>query len=164
MPDLWIADNDTYNKLQKLKVYVTFVAGLKYATEKDRQAAAEINNLIGNINNPDSFKTWNVCLDIFDQEIQEGAKKKEGFYWRSWSVFFEIDNIEIKAASKHTCEPLGHYGDDFNFNATVFFKKEIDYDRIFMTDDLTSFIDDAIKYEKYITGSLNKVEIDIAVG
>ena len=67
MSSLWIANADTYNKLQKLKAYVTFVAGLKYATEKDKQVAAEIINLIENINKPDTFKSWNVCLDIFDQ-------------------------------------------------------------------------------------------------
>lgn len=163
MPDLWIADADVYNKLQKLKTYVIFVAGLKYATEKDKQAAAEIISLIENINKPETFKSWNVCLDIFDREIQNSANKKEGFFWRSWSVYFEIDTIEIEATSRHTSEPLGHHGNDFNFNATVFFKKEIACDRIFMTQELTSFVGDAIKYETYITESLNAVEIDIEV-
>ena len=163
MSNLWIADVDTCNKLQKLKTYVIFVAGLKYATEKDKQVAAEIINLIENINKPDTFKSWNVCLDIFDREIQDGVDKKEGFYWRSWSVYFEIDTMEIEATSRHTCEPLGHHGNDFNFNATVFFKNEIACDRIFMTQELESFVGDALKYETYITESLNAVEIDIEV-
>lgn len=55
MPDLWIADADVYNKLQKIKTYVIFVAGLKYAIEKDKQGAAEIISLIENINKPETF-------------------------------------------------------------------------------------------------------------
>jgi hypothetical protein len=163
MPDCWIADTDTYNKLQKLKVFVNFISALKYATEKDKQAASEIINLIENINKPETFKSWNVCLDIFDREIQYGANKKEGFYWRSWSVYFEIDTIEIEVKSRHTCEPLGHYGDDFNFYAMVSFVKENTFDRIYMPADVESFVADALKYESYITESLNVVEIDIEV-
>ncbi len=163
MPDWWIADTDTYNKLQKLKAFVNFISALKYATEKEKQSATEIINLIENINKPYTFKSWNVCLDIFDREIQYGANKKEGFYWRSWSVYFEMGRMEIEAKSRHTSEALGHHGDDFNFYAMVSFVKENTLDRIYMTEDVESFVADALKYESYITVSLNDVEIDIEV-
>ncbi len=67
----------------------------------------------------------------------------------------------IEAKSNHTEEPLHHYGDDFHFQAIIYFEKEISCDRIYMNSDLKSFVADALKYEKYIIETLNDVEIDI---
>lgn len=72
MPDIWIPDNETYNKLQQLKSFVDFVAGIEYATVEDKQKVTRINSLIEHINEPDTFKSWNVCLDIFDRDLQTG--------------------------------------------------------------------------------------------
>jgi hypothetical protein len=55
MSDFWVIDTDTYNKLQQLKEFVNFIAGLEYSTEKGKQASIEINYLIENINKPETF-------------------------------------------------------------------------------------------------------------
>jgi hypothetical protein len=67
------------------------------------------------------------------------------------------------AQSKHTHEPLGSYGEDFYFNSMIYFKKEISYERMYMSNDLEYFVADALKYERYITETLNEVEVEIDV-
>ena len=161
MADFWITDIDTYNKLQELKKFVQFIAGLKFSTAANKQNADTIIHLIETINQPETFKCWNVCLDIYDADIQNGIHKQGGIYWRTWAVWFEINYLIIEAKTKHTQEPLHHYGKDFNFQAIIYFEKEISGDRIYMNNDLKSFVADAFKYEEYITETLNDVEIDI---
>lgn len=157
----WVADEETYKLLQKLKPFVQFVGNLKYATQKDKQNTIEIITSIENINKPSTFTGWNVCLDITDPQIQNSTDGAEGLYWRTWSVYFQINAIEIEAVSHHTCEPLGAYDNHFYFYGNVDFRKNISYKRIFFTEDITNFIADALQYQNYITASFNEVEVDI---
>ena len=161
--DFWIMDSETLSGLQILKTFVNFVASLKYATENDRQNAYEINYMIESLDKPESFKAWNVCLDIFDQDLIYSENKKHGIYWRSWSVFFENDKLEIEAKTRHTDEPLNHYGDDFDYHSAISFKKEIPCNRIYLKKDLKEFVADAIGYKNYITDNLNEIEVDIQI-
>lgn len=110
----WIADDETYTTLQELKKFVFFVAGLKYATAKEQEKAALIIHQIENINKPETFKGWDVCLYIFDYDRQEGRNEEEGVYLRKWCVYFEKDYFEIVAQTDHTSDPIYHYGEDFN--------------------------------------------------
>lgn len=163
MSDIWVVDNETYNKLQQLKSFVDFVAGLEYATQKDKQKAIKIKTLIENFNQPDTFENWNVCLDIFDRDIQNGINKKSGIFWRKWWVFFEGNTLEIEATTEHTCDPINHFENDFHFSASICFKKEIPGERIYMDKELSEFINDAKKYKNYMTETLNDIEIDIDI-
>jgi len=163
MSEFWIIDNDTYNKLQPLKTFVDFVAGLKYSTPDEKQKAIEIRNLIDNIDKPETFKSWNVCLDIFDTSIQNGNNKEGGVYWRKWSVYFELEFLEIEAMTKHIEDPINHYGNDYYYGAFISFGKEPYNSRLYFKEDLKMFIEDAKCYEKYITASLNEVEVDIDI-
>ena len=160
--ETWKPDETTFNKIQELKKFVDFVANLEIATEDDKIKAKEIKYLIENINNSETHKNWNVCLDIFDREIQNGSKK-EGFYWRKWSVYFEIESLEIEAESNHTADDLGHYGDDFCFYGAIYFRKDLNGQRIYLDVDISEFIKDSMNFKKYITESLNEIEIDIDV-
>lgn len=161
MSDYWIPDNETYSHLQQLKSFVDFVAGLEYATVEDKQKVAKINSLIEHINEPDTFKSWNVCLDIFDRDLQTGTNKKGGIYWRKWTLYFEGNILEIEAKTEHTDEPINHYGKDFYFFGAVYFQKEISGKRIYLSGDLSDFIRDARNYRSYMTETLNDIEIDI---
>ncbi len=156
-------DETTFNIIQKIKEFVDFVCNLDFATTKNKIDAKEIKYIIDNINNPETYKDWNVCLDIFDYEIQDYSNKKNGFYWRKWSIFFENDSLEIEAASKHTACDLGHYGDDFYYFRKIHFRKETKMEPVYMNVDIREFIQDAKNYKKYITESLNNIEIDIDV-
>jgi len=89
--------------------------------------------------------------------------KKVVFYWRKWSVYFENGLLEITAESKHTCEDIGHFGDDFYYYGGIYFHKNLKGKRIYLTTPITEFINDAKQYEKYITETLNDIEIDIDV-
>ncbi|MBS1579287.1 MAG: hypothetical protein JST29_06565 [Bacteroidetes bacterium] len=163
MTNLWVADKETYDKLQQLKTFVDFVASLEYATPTDKQKAIKIKTLIENIDKPETFEGWNVCLDIFDRDIQNGINKNGGTYWRKWWVYFEGDTLEIEATTEHTSDPINHFGKDFHFSACIFFKKDIPCERIYLFDDLNNFINDATKYKNYMTETLNDIEIDIDI-
>lgn len=160
--ETWKPDETTFNKIQELKKFVDFVANLEYATKEDKTKAKEIKYLIENINNLETHKDWNVCLDIYDRKIQYGIEK-EGFYWRKWSVYFEMESLAIEAETKHTADDLGHYGTDFCFYGSINFRKDINGQRIYMEDDISEFIKDAMNFKKYITESLNEIEVDIDV-
>lgn len=158
----WQPDETTFNKIQELKQFVDFVANLEFSTEKDKTKAKEIKYLIENIHNPKNHKNWNVCLSIFAPEIQNGIKKEE-FYWRKWSVFFEMESLEIVAESKHTADDFGHYGDSFYYYGAIYFSKDIKGQRIYMDVDISEFISDSLNFTKYITASLNEIDVDIDV-
>ncbi|WP_347175563.1 hypothetical protein [Polaribacter uvawellassae] len=160
--ETWKPDESTFSKIQELKKFVDFVANLEFASEKEKRKAKEIKYLIENIHNPKTHKNWNVCLDIFDREIQDGIEN-EGYYWRKWSVYFEMESLEIEAETNHTADDLGHYGDDFFYYGTIYFGKEIKGQRIYMDVDINEFIKDSLNYKKYITESLNDIEIDIDI-
>jgi len=159
----WKIDVKSYNNIQQLKAFVEFVSNLPYATNSDKQNAVKINYLIENIDNPVSFKSWNVCLDIFDRNLQNQNIKKEGFYWRKWSAYFEKDTLEITAESLHTEHPIGHYGPDYNYTGCVFFNKEIKGKHVYLKQDINNFVKDAINYKNYITATLNEIEVEIGV-
>ncbi|PKP40757.1 MAG: hypothetical protein CVT95_13210 [Bacteroidetes bacterium HGW-Bacteroidetes-12] len=161
--DYWIADTKTYNTIQKLKKFVEFVAGLKDTTTEDRQKAQKIIELIEKINQPNSFKNWNVCLDIFDRDIQNRTTKVDGVYWRKWWVFFESQTIEIEAETRHSGDPLEHYSNDFQYFAAIYFKKEYTHERVDMKVDIDEFIKDARNYKSYITATLKDIEIEIEI-
>ena len=156
-------DKNIFNEIQKLKKFVDFVANLEFSYEDAKETAKQINCLIENIHNPKTHKDWGVFLNIFDREVQEGIKK-EGFYLRNWSVSFESESLEIRAKSSHTAaDGWEHYGDDFFYYGSIYFGEDINDQTIYMDVDLEEFIKDAKNYEKYITESLNDVEIDIEI-
>ena len=163
MAKYWTTDIDTYTKLQNLKKFVAFVAGMKHASDKDRQTALQIEQLITTIDRPETFKTWNVCLDIFDRDIHYGRKKQQGVYWRKWAIWFEKDYLEIEARTEHTDEPLYHYGNDFYYNAYIAFALGLPGERIYFTEDITAFISDALQYEIYVRDGLNDIKVDIEI-
>ncbi len=161
--DYWKPNKATYNKIQQLKEYINFIAQLECSNEKDKRNAEEIIFLIENIDKQTTYKNWMVCLDIFDREVQDGTNKNGGFYCRKWSVSFESGFLEITAESKHTSEPLEHFGDDYYYYGGVYFDNNMKGKRIFLDQPITEFINDVKQYKKYITKTLNDVEMDINV-
>ncbi|MFD2823414.1 hypothetical protein ACFS5M_07010 [Lacinutrix iliipiscaria] len=155
-------DKTTLKKIQELRIFVDFVSNLEFATEDNKTKAKEIKYLIENIHNYKTHRNWNICLDIYDREIQNGIKS-EGIYWRKWSVFFENEMLEIVAESNHTTEDLGHYGDDFCYYGTLLFAENIKEQRTYFDVDINEFIKDSMNYEKYVTDSLNDLKIDIDI-
>lgn len=159
---MWIPDNATFTKIQHLKKFVTLVGSLKEATREDQVNANKINQLINNINNPDKHKNWNIYLEIYDLDFYN-TNTKEGFYCRSWSVVFEDKRLEIEAKSKHTNDDIGHYGSDFCYNGWVFFQDTTIGRRVYLDDDINTFVYDASNYKKYISNTLNDIQIEIEI-
>ena len=153
-------DNATFNKIQKLKKFVNFIANLEIETSKIRANAKEVNYLISNINNKSSHKDWSVFLDIFDRKVQNG--ELEGIYWRKWSVSFESEILEIVAESYHSKNPLGYYSGHYNYFGVISFNKTKLVKYCFK-DDINAFLDDAFNYKQYIVKTLNDIEFEIDV-
>ena len=160
---MWKPDKKTYEEIQKLKRFANFISKLEYIAPEQKSKIEEIKFLIKNIDKPETHKEWNICLDIFDREIQGKVNGKEGFYWRKWSVYFEFGSLEIEAESNHTADDRGHYGDDFFFYGIIHFGKNITRDKIYLDTDLNKFVEDAYEYKKYITKTLNQIEIDVDI-
>lgn len=163
--EIWIVDTEWYNNLQLLKEFVLLVANLKYATPADKVAAEEVLYLIENINNPNTFKTWNVCLNIFDESLYN-IPRKEGVYRRCWVVYFEKEDLslEIEAKTNHTSDDTYHWGNEFEYVLMLYFNKELPCNRYYGSNNLKEFVEDAKKYESYITEGLKDIEVEIAVG
>jgi len=159
--EYWIPDSETYNQLQKLKKYVDFVAGLPYSTAQHKTKAEEIKLLIENIDKHEAFlKEWCVCIDIFDFEIQNG--KGTGIYWRKWGVCFEMARFEID--SSYYVLDEDRWTDDYSaYYCNINFEKETTHERIWGNTNLDEFIADAMKFESYITESLNEIEVEIDI-
>jgi len=157
--EYWKPDKLSYNKIQELKKFVKFVSNLEFAEIGGQSQANEIIHLIESIDKPETYKNWCVYLNIFDRQLQEDSSK-EGVYWRKWLISFESGVLQIEAESKQANE-LGHHGNDFSYYGEVYFTKDISCKRINLDVDIREFINDAQNYEKYITESLNDIEVDI---
>ena len=154
-------DNKTYNEIQKLIKFVDFISSLKYATQIDRENCKIVKTKIENINNPKTFKDWNICLDIYDPEIQGKINGAVGVYWRTWSVYFENLSLEIEAKSEHSDDIFRHYENHFYFHYNLDFRNADKNHNTILETDIDLFIKDAMNFETYITKSLNEIEIDI---
>jgi len=63
----WIIDNTTLEKLQVLKQFVDFVAGLEETSPEHKNNAEKVKYLIENLGNPETFeKEWMVSIDLCD--------------------------------------------------------------------------------------------------
>lgn len=157
-------DQNTYNELQKLKEFVKFVASHKSCYyDKEKKHAEEIISLISTIDQLDTHKRWAVEFRIEDDFIDE---EDEGFFLREWTVFFEAGELSIEARSVHTAilDDMwkDHYGDDLHYTGSVLFV-EVEGKQVYLERDITDFVKDAIDYKKYITPTMNDIEIEIDV-
>ncbi|WP_347175385.1 hypothetical protein [Polaribacter uvawellassae] len=159
---MWKPDTTTYNNIQSLIKFVDFISDLPFSKVQNKIYLTEIAFLIKNIHKAETHKEWNLSLDIYDYSFHSETKK-EGVYWRNWSVSFESGRLDIEAKSHHTEEPLGFYKDDFNYYGVIYFEKEIKNERIYLDVAISEFIKDAFNYKKYITNTLKDIEIDIDI-
>ncbi|PTN05626.1 hypothetical protein [Mangrovibacterium marinum] len=73
----WTIDQDTLQKLQTLKAFVDYVAKLKETSSDHKHNAQELKYLIANLDKPETFKQWCVCIDIYDPVLQCGDYGEE---------------------------------------------------------------------------------------
>ncbi len=161
MKEYKIIDAKSYEELQLLKEFVRFVANLEQASAMDREAANEIISLIENINDPSTFKEWNIGLDIFDYDKQQGKDKEPGVYLRTWNVYLENDLLEIEAEEKRTDETIYTIGHGVYFWASI--SLNADSPTLETNKGISFFVNDALHYEKHITESLKDIEVSIEV-
>ena len=152
----------TQASVQTLVQFVDFIASFKDVTQLTKEKAKEVTAFIKKINNPETHKNWDASLEIFDAAIRNGVKK-DGIYSRTWVISFANEYLNIEAESRHTLHPLGDYDDHFSFYGSLYFGKEIKKQRVFLKSNISEFIEDAMHYKKYMTSSLDSIEVDIAI-
>ncbi len=162
----WTIDKDNLEKLQVLKEFVDFVASLEGTGPGHKNNAPEIKYLIENLDKPETFKDWCACIDIFNETIQIGNYGKNGgIYWKSWSVWFENEMLEI-AIKERSVDREGFPDEDLIFYKVIAFAKDFEGDRIIGdTNDLDflGFLSDAHIYKNYIKDDLKDVETEIDI-
>ncbi|MCB0482113.1 MAG: hypothetical protein KDC83_11815 [Flavobacteriales bacterium] len=157
----WQMSEHVYNQIQELKRFVDFVANLEIATENDRSKGEEIKLLMGTIHLPRTRKHWQINLRIHDFDVHRQVHP-EGQFRRIWSLVCNDLGVSLEAESNYCDYPEGHTGSDFCFYDSATFYTPHPEDPInFQDGDAIDFVNDAMDYKKYITESLNEVEITV---
>lgn len=160
--EIWKADHDTYNKIQKLIKFIDFVSSLEYTIAEQKKDATEIKYLIENINKHEILKSWYISLNIIDDTLSNGDGDKDAVHWRHWSAGFEGNTFEIEAKSYCVDDSVSK-PDHFFYSACVFFDKELTCQRIYLDTDIDEFVSDAVNYKRYITETLNEIEVSTVI-
>jgi len=159
----WIIDNTTLEKLQVLKQFVDFVAGLEETSPEHKNNAEKVKYLIENLGNPETFeKEWMVSIDLCDLEIQAKINKEGGLYWKKWWVTFESGRLEIESESEFI-DKDGQLDEEPHYYGFVDFNKVIHWKRMLFEKDLNIFIEDAMNFKSYVTETLDVIESEIYI-
>jgi hypothetical protein len=161
----YMSNKDAYIEIQVLKEFVQFAAGLTEANAKNKEDAATIIERIESLNQSETYKPWNACIDIFDRRLQDGDTGRKGVYWRNWSVWFEKDHIEIEAKSRiaGSVPPYDIFPKHYYYYFYYFFSERPADEFHQQTAPVIDFINDAKKYHSYITEHLKDIEVDIYI-
>jgi len=164
----WKVDDKTYNELQKLIRFVGFVASMEECSTGGKSKAEEIIDILKAINEPNKIKHFNVCLDLRNFTLYHKNEADKGIYLRKWEVWFECGFFEIEASSFQINKPpMDPYDGHLYYRAHVVFKEAVNFDesfkRVYIESDIDEFVEDALNYKNYVTGTLNDIDIDINV-
>ena len=163
MTDFWKIDTETYTEIQKLTRFLDFISGLKYATELDKENCKIIKTKIENINNPETYKYWNVTLRIHLNQA-DGKINENLPHLKVWDVTFENNILEIEIKEITANNPLNiHYGDNFYFGGVIHFKQDSNIKNVFLSDSINLFISDALDYKKYLRNGFDDIDIDVDI-
>lgn len=158
-----IIDENTYQEIQKLTEYVSFVANLPYTTDEDKSKLKEILDLIGQINNPNTHKNWWACIDIYDEDVQLN-KISGNFYWRKCFAAFQNGTLEIVTESNYiNDEDTAVRPKHFEYYGAVYFEDTITGKRSYLKQDVFEFVEDAKNYKKYLTEARMTVEAELDI-
>ncbi len=160
--DLWIPDEKTYNQLRKLQVFINFIIDMEITSIENKQKASEINKFFENLTTKVALKSWNITFVVYETGITKYNVSNPDYYWRTWSVGFSNNNLEIEATSNNVFDNTANYS-DFNYQGIVFLFKECTFERFHVTGDLNEFVDDAKNYKKYISDGRKMIEVDIDI-
>lgn len=159
----WIIDNTTLEKLQVLKQFVDFVAGLEETSPEHKNNAEKVKYLIENLNKPETFKQWNSCIDIYNPFIQMGNYGENGgIYWKDWSCCFEQGILEIRIVERYV-DKDGSQDEKPIFYSSIDFNKNFNDERIQGDNNFQDFIDNAFKFREDIIDEFNDVETEIDI-
>ena len=160
--EYWIIDKASLENIQKLNRFVDFVSGLEQTSSEHKKKATELKYLIENLDKPETFKEWLVCLDIFDESRQYRYIKDAGIYWMKWWVFFEMGKLEIQIESE-SIDNEGFSDEESFFYSFINFKKEIEHERFFGDTNLDKFVEHALNFKNHLTKDLNYIETEIDI-
>ena len=101
-------------------------------------------------------------MTIEDIHLRYNLDNDNGVYLRGWFASFEDNVLEIKCETLHTSSDF-HYGDDLHCSLYISFGSSFDEQQVYSTGNIKEFVQDAMKYEQYMTDSLKEVEIEMDI-
>jgi len=164
----WIIDKATLDKLQVLKQFVDFVAGLEETSPKHKNNAKRVKFFIENLDKPETFvDNWNTCIDIYDTIIQSGGyghnyEENKGLYWKKWWIWFETGELTVRIVEEFA-DKEGYQDEKWIFDSSIHLNKDWKHERIIGDTNFNEFVDDALNFRKYITEDLDCVETEIDI-
>lgn len=134
-------DDETFNELQKLKDFVSLVGSLEQC---DKQTKSKLNGIIyqiENINNPETYRNWDVFVDVYVEDPENPIKSDFSFLRHKWAIFYEFETLTIESASVYTDDPAGLDNEIINYCGTLYFSKDLpdDCKQKYMDEDLDLF-------------------------
>ncbi len=138
--------------------FLNLLTGIGERTLKELRYAEEIREILENFEDRRGEWEWHLSLSIFDMSLMDG--KGQGVFCRKWIIFFEQGILEYEVGTYHTQDDSGYYGNDFRFWKSIDFNKGSVHQAP-PQHSIGDFVEDAKNYRKYITASLNDVEVDI---
>lgn len=164
----WIIDNTTLEKLQVLKQFVDFVAGLEETSPEHKNNAEKVKFFIENLDKPETFvDNWNTCIDIYNTIIQSGGyghnyEENKGLYWKRWWIWFEMEELQVNIVEEYA-DKMGHQDEKWIFDCCIRFKKDAPFEGINGDTNFNEFVEDALNFRKYITEDLDYIETGIDI-
>lgn len=151
-------DKSTLEKLQVLSQFVDFVAGLDETSPEHKSNAEKVKYNIENLDKPETFKFWSVCLELIDYGISFRSNAA-AVYIRNWWIIWDAGIFYVE--SKSILKKRNPFDEDFHFQTQIVFKDN--QAKIYGDSDFTGFVEDAMNFRKHITKDLNEIETEIDI-
>ncbi len=163
----WEADVETYNELQKLIKFVSFVSNLKECSEEDKRKASKIIDVIKYFNHAELISHFDIWFFIKDNSISRDSNKNPDIYLRNWVISLDCGSLEISAGSFDFHRNYSPVDEHFYYSSCINFAKDWeginDNKRVRISVDINEFVNDALNYKSYLTNTLKDIEVDIDV-
>ena len=145
--------------VKQLIPFLEFVRNHPATGKKDRATADEVAEIIRNIETYGNSRNWCICFSLYSEKLLAPTTPFEGLYRYDWWVHMESGVFTVEGEKRFY--PFSHETLDFFFHYSYNFRLDTEYNSD--GNDLSSFINDVIHYQRYITDYLVDVETEIGM-
>ena len=143
--------------IRQLIPFLDFVKDHPATSNEHRANAAEVVEIIQNIETYGNSRNWCICFSPYSEERL--FSPTEGLYRYDWWVFMESDTFSVESEKRFY--PFAPATVDFFFHYSYNFELDTEYNDD--GNDLSPFINDAFNYQHYMTAGLQDVETEIEI-